>query len=103
MSSITITKIEQLTYREGFDVSVVMESDDGRDGYKTFFVPGKVKPTQKTLQPKLDKFINNFNIVPVEPKTYQQEEVDEILVQKKYLVKGQKFPDDLPIKPLEVN
>ncbi len=102
MASIMITKTEQLKYREGFDVSVVMESDDGRKGYKTFFVPGKIEPTKETLQVKLDKFIEDFNTVPVEPKIYQQEEIDEILVQKKYFTQGQKFPDDLPGKPVSV-
>ena len=55
MAAIKITKIEQLKYREGFDVSVEMISDDYRKGYKTFFVPGKVKPTQKSIQKKMRK------------------------------------------------
>jgi len=102
MATIKITKTKQLKYREGFDLSVEMIADDGRKGYKTFFVPGKIEPTQKTLQTKLDGFLTKFNTPLVEEKVYFENEINEILVQKKYFEPGQKFPGDLPEKTLSV-
>ena len=98
MAIITIKNFQQLGYREGFDVSVLMIADDGRERHKTFFVPGKTKPTKISLKNKLDKFSNDFNIPVIEEKIYSESEINEILVQKKYLIKGEKFPDDLPVK-----
>ena len=102
MASITIINTKKLDCRVGYDVTVEMVADGGRNQNKTFFVPGAAEPTQSSLQNKLDKFIADYNIPEGAMETYTEKEINKILKKKKYFTGNDRFPDDLPDKTLSI-
>ena len=88
--------------RNGFNVTATLtDSDTSRT--KLFFVPGKVEPTDKSLQPKLEAMVARFAEKNLEAPetTMTKTEVEELLKSKNYLTVDQTL-DDLPMKPKAV-
>jgi len=97
---IKILKVESLTYRPGWDVTIQkVSTDEKKTENMTFYWPGKERPDEKILAGKFAYFQQQFDEPePVPEKVYTQFEIDAVLKEKKYFTNGQHFPGDLPTK-----
>jgi len=99
MASIVINSTTKAIHRKGYNVSVFMVADDGRERSKTFYKNSDTEPTQESLQPKLDRFLEDHNTPGLGPeKVYTESDINKILKEKKHFKDGDKFPDDLKDK-----
>ena len=97
---IKIIKTEKNRYTAGWDVTVEI-SNETKNIVMTFYWPRKEQPDEKILAGKFTYLENQFNDIEPQPEnSYLQSEIDRMLIDKKYLIAGQHFPSDLPVKPI---
>ena len=99
MATIKVLSIVPEQHRGGWDVGIELSNATKKENM-VFYWSGKDKPDDKILEQKFQYFSNQFDEVePTPEKIYTESEVVKVLVEKKYLVVGQKL-SDLPVKSI---